>query len=85
MEQLNDRPNRWQALGERFRYWGMRSRSRQLWLFGFIGAVLLCLEYFFLFPELGIVLARAIGSLTLAALLLCPLIYLNYGYRHLKR
>jgi hypothetical protein len=85
MEQLNNRPNRWQALGERSQYWAMRSSSRKLRLFGFMGAILLCLEYFFLFPGLGIALARTIGSLTLAALLLCPLVYLNYGYRHLKR
>jgi len=86
MEQRDVRRTRWWlALRERFRYWAMRSSSGKLGLFGFVGAVVLCLEYFFLFPQLGMPLARVIGSLTLLALLFCPLFFLNYGYRHLKR
>ncbi len=76
--------NRGQALGKRVQYWAIRSSSRKLRLFGFVGAILLCLEYFFLFPQLGTPFARVIGSLTLVVLLLCPIFYLNYGYRDLK-
>ena len=77
--------NQGQVLGKRFQYWAMRSSSRKLKLFGFVGAVLLCFEYFFLFPQLGTPVARVIGSLTLVALVLCPIFYLNYGYRRLKQ
>lgn len=85
MEQRNDQPNRWQELEQRVDYWNMRSKSRQARLFAFMWVVLLCLEYFFLFPGLGMALARMIGCLTLVAMMLCPFLYLNHGYRRLKR
>lgn len=85
MEQRNDRPNRWQELGQRVHYWEMRSKSLQAILFVWMWDVLLCLDYFFLFPRLEIAFARMIGGLTMVAGLLCSFLYLNHGYRRLKR
>ncbi len=85
MEQRNDRPNRWQELGQRVHYWEMRSKSPQAILFVWMWDVLLFLEYIFLFPWHGIAFDRMIGGLTLVAGLLCSFLYLNHGYRRLKR